>query len=390
MAADSSSDGGLRSVVDKSPRSGQGRIAALSSQVATTVLLDGTITFTHNLKGTIMKTRFLLFWGTLIAAVPLVLMLGGCGGEQKLPPVPVGETEEYRDPVIGFHIQVPKGWIRNVEVGRARFYNAIEVDKKFLDPTGVAPLGVEVAIDVTKTPEPMERIKEIKGELKSMNFQLGAEEPVTIGEMNGTKITFTGNYGNKNIVRGYHIWLSGDSVAYDLSFSGFGGHDEAYAAVFDAMLKSFEPGKPKDKEADVSLPSESFTPGETKYFTYVYPENFNFTNPPKGSFEFSQELRGYRQDCSVRFDVFGAKGLSVEKAFEQNKGKYRAKSTGKATIGGLPALYVAYSPAAQVESRAYFMVKDDKVYRVTTNWYKPQEEAYMAAYQKMLGSVKFK
>jgi hypothetical protein len=337
-----------------------------------------------------MKTRFLLFWGTLITVVLLPLVLGGCGGEQKPPPVPVGEMEQYRDPVIGFHIDVPKDWIRNVEVGRARFYNAIEVDKKFLDPTGVAPIGVEVAVDAIKTSEPAEHVKEMKGELKSMNFQLGAEEPVTIGGMTGTKVTFMGNYGKKNIVRGYHIWLTDDSLAYDLSFSGFGGYEEAYAAVFDAMLKSFEPGKPKEKEADITLPSETFTEGQTQYFTYEYPENFNFSNPPKGSFEFSQELRGYRQDCSVRFDVFGAKGLSVEKVFEQNKGKYRVKSTGKVSIGGLPALYVAYSPAAHVESRAYFVVKDDKVYRFTTNWYKPQEDAYTHAYQQLLLSVKFK
>ncbi len=337
-----------------------------------------------------MKTRFLLFWGTLLPVIAVVLLLGGCGGERKIPPVPVGEMEEYRDPVIGFHIEVPKDWIRNVEVGRARFYNAIEVDKKFLDPTGVAPLGVEVAIDAMKTPYPVDSVKEIKSGLKAMNFQLGPDEPVTVGGMNGTRVNYTGNYGKKNIVRGYHIWLTGDSLLYDLTFSGFGGYEEAYAAVFDAMLKSFEPGKPKEKEADISLPSETFSAGETQYFTYEYPENFNFTNPSKGSFEFSQELRGYRQDCSVRFDVFGAKGLTVEKVFDQNKGKYRAKSTGKATIGGLPALYVAYSPAAQVESRAYFVVRNDKVFRLTTNWYKPQEDAYAAAYQKLLGSVKFK
>jgi len=336
-----------------------------------------------------MKTRF-LSWGVFITALPVVLLLASCGGEQKPAPVAVGEMEDYRDPVIGFHVGVPKGWIRNVEVGRARFYNAIEVDKKYLDPTGVAPLGVEVAIDAIKTPEPADRVKQIRDEIKAMNFQLGPEEAVTIGGLSGSKITYSGNYGKKNIVRGYHIWLVGDSIAYDLNFSGFGGNEGAYAAVFDTMLKSFEPGRPREKEADISLPSENFMPGDTKFFSYEYPENFNFTNPPKGSFEFSQELRGYRQDCSIRFDVFGAKGLNVEKVFDQNKGKYRAKSTGKLTIGGQPAMYVAYSPAAQVESRAYFVVKNDKAFRFTTNWYKPQEEAYGVAYQKVLNSVKFK
>ena len=68
----------------------------------------------------------------------------------------------------------------------------------------------------------------------------------------------------------------------------------------------------------------------------------------------------------------------------------KARSTGKGTIGGEPALYVSYSPRAQVESRAYFAVKNDRVYRVTLNWYKPQEVEYTAAYDKVLASIKLK
>lgn len=338
-----------------------------------------------------MKMRFLLLSGTIAGLLPLVLGMIGCGGEQKLAPVPVGKMEEYRDPVIGFHLMIPEGWIKNAEVARARFYNAPDVDKKFLDPTGVAPLGVEVAVDAIKTPEPAEKIKEIRNGLKAANFQLGPDEAITLGELSGTKVAFSGSYGKKNIVRGHHIWLTGDSIAYDLTFSGFGGHYEAHAAVIDAITKSFVPGKPGEKAADVTLPSELMAKGDTKFFAYEYPENFNFTNPPKGTFELSQELRGYRQDCSIRFDVFGAKGLTLEKVFDQNKGKYKGqKGTGKTTVGGEQALYVSYSLMPQVESRAYFVVKNDKVYRITTNWFRPQQEAYNAAYGKVLNSIKFK
>jgi hypothetical protein len=274
-------------------------------------------------------------------------------------------------------------------VGRARFYNAADVDKKFLDPTGPDPFGVEVSVDAKKVTDIAGALKQIRDDLAQAGT-LGQEEPVTVGDIKATKISFKANYGGKNILTGHHVLFAADSTVYDLGFAGFGDYYNAYAAVFDAGLKSFQPAKAAVKGRDETLPSETYTSGDTKYFTYQYPENFNFSNPPKGTFEFSLELRGYRQDCSIRFDVFDAKKLTVEKVFDQNKGKYKARGTGKATIGGENALYLSYAAAPQVDSRAYFTVHNDKVYRVTTNWYKPQEKEYVAAFEKMIASIKFK
>jgi len=338
-----------------------------------------------------MKKRILPLFGTLLlGAWPLVLLLSGCGREQKAAMVAVGEMEEYRDPAIGFHLLIPKGWIRNAEVGRARFYNAPDVDKKFMEPTSAGALGVEIAVDAIKEPDPAARIKLTRDEMKASNFQLGLDEPVTVGGLSGTKVSYSGSYGKKNIVKGHHVWLVGDSIAYDLGFAGFGGQYEAHAAVFDSVLKSFEPGKPKEKAADPTLPSEVMADGTTQFFTYTYPENFNFFNVPKGKNELVVELRGVRQDCGIHFDVFGAKGLTLEKVVDQNKGKNKPLATGKATIGGAPALFLTYSVTPQVERRFYFVKKDDKVLRVTLDWVKSQREAYLSAYDKVINSIKFK
>ena len=53
-----------------------------------------------------MKTTLKLLPGLYI-----LLLLGGCGGETKMEPVPVGEMVTYKDPAWGFQIQHPKGWI---------------------------------------------------------------------------------------------------------------------------------------------------------------------------------------------------------------------------------------------------------------------------------------
>lgn len=328
---------------------------------------------------------FLLALGTLIVS----LLTAGCGGERKVAPVAVGEMTEYRDPGIGFRIQYLKGWVPNTEVGRARFYNAADVDKKFLDPTGPDPSGVEISVDAKKAADVAGALKQIRDDLAQAGT-LGQEEQVTVAGVQGAKIPFKANYGGNNILTGHHILFAADSIVYDLGFAGFGDYYNAYAAVFDASLKSFQPQKPAVKGRDETLPSETYTSGDTKYFTYQYPENFNFSTPAKSAFEFSLELRGYRQDCSIRFDVFDAKKLTVEKVFEQNKGKYKSRGTGKANIGGESALYVSYAATPQVDSRAYFAVHNDKVYRITTNWFKSQEKEYIAAFEKMITSIKFK
>ncbi len=318
------------------------------------------------------------------------ILITGCAGEKKMEPVAVGEMVQYKDPGIGFAISHPAGWVQNTQVGQALFYNAQGVEQKFRVPTDAGPTGVEVSVRVTKTADPIGTAANLKSEWSQTGVQLGQEQQMRVNEATGTKVPFTANYGERSIIHSHHVFLMGDSALYDLGFSGFGAHYEANATVFDAILTSFQMPKPKEKGRDETLPSASYVDFDAKAFTFTHPENFNSTNPPKGQNEMVIELQGYRRDCSVRFDVFGAQGLTLDKVFEQNKGKYRSTTTGKATIGGENAMSVSYSPTREVDSRAYFVVKNDKVYRITTNWYKPQAAAYTAAYETLINSIKFK
>ena len=53
-------------------------------------------------------------------------------------------------------------------------------------------------------------------------------------------------------------------------------------------------------------------------------------------------------------------------------------------------IYLNYSVAANIGSRAYFVVKGDKVYRLSLNWFKPQEADYISVFEKMAASLKVK
>src|SRR6202008_3165306 len=82
------------------------------------------------------------------------------------------------------------------------------------------------------------------------------------------------------------------------------------------------------------------------FFTMQYPDNLEFVQVPKGNNDFAMEMRADRRDCSIHIDVFGAKGLTVEKVWDQNKGRYKSKGTGNATIDGNKAFWVDYTPMA--------------------------------------------
>jgi hypothetical protein len=244
-------------------------------------------------------------------------------------------------------------------------------------------------VQLTKTERPSIQVDSIVSQMKAAGYQVGGPQQLTVAEKPAERYTYSGRFA-AGVQSGEHVYIALDTVLYDLWFAGYGDLTKAYQDVFAASMKSFQLPRAAVKGADQTLPSDLYTAGENKYFSYTYPENFEFGNPPRGTFEASIELHGYRQDCAIRFDVFDAKGQAVEKVFDQNKGKYRAQGTGKATVGGAPAMYVAYSPTKDVTSRAYFLVNKGKAFRITLNMYRPQEKEYLAAFEKILESIRWK
>lgn len=321
----------------------------------------------------------------------LITLLIGCGGKKKTDPVPVGAMTEYRDPTLGYRLQYPADWRINGSAGRVLFFSAEGVDQRFLEPTGPFPDGVALILEITPTLAPDSLWTAQVADLTKQGFIVEKPFPVTVAGKQAHQVNYTGHYTAQIKEMGHHIYINLDTALYDLRFAGFSDLHDAYKAVFDAMTASFQLPKPAEKGRDQTLPSDAMSDYSTQFFSFQYPDNYNFTNPPRGANDLVVEMRGPNLSTSIRFDVFGAKGLTAQKVFNQNRSRFPGNAvTGKATVNGQEAMTLTYSPTGQVERRIYYIVKNDKVLRITLDWVKTQRQDYLATYDKVIGSIKFK
>ena len=328
----------------------------------------------------------------VLIAICFLLFLGAAGCEKKTEPVPVGEMNEYRDPGYGFKIHYPKEWKQLGTTGKAVFAKSQEVLNRLQDPRSGEP-GAAVTVEVIRYqgrafPDILQTAKD---EMKQSNFQLSPDQPVTVAGRQASQVPYQIQATTKTNIYGHQIFVPGDTCVYKLDFEGYGEQYQTHAAVFNAMLSSFEIPVVVAKKPDVWQASANLeTLDAPPYFTMQYPDDLVIAPTTKGDKDYVKELRADRLDCSIHIDVFGAKGLTVDKVWAQNKGKYKSKTSGETTIGGAKAFWVDYSTRKDISSRAYFVVKNDKVIRVTLNWYTPQKDIYFPEFEKCVKSIKLK
>jgi hypothetical protein len=330
----------------------------------------------------------------MLTTLFISLLVIGCG-KKKVDVKLVPELTQYKDPLYSFEVSYPKDWSKNNEIGTVRYYPEQSSMNRFADPlSGAGQGGVQIKLSCYKSGETLEKIaKDYKDTARAELRKIDLEEKVKVDNQDGIKISLTSNYGKENVQKSYRIFVVTDSLVTYIDCAAFNTDWDAYGQIFDAVVKSVKIGKMPTAGAVSNIiekPSDKFDNYSTSFFTISYPDNFNFNSPPKGKNEFSVELKGQRLDCTVRFDVFPAKGLTVEKVVNQNKAAYKAASSTPVTIDGVSAQYMNYTQQKNVTSRAYFVVKNDKVIRITLNWYTPENDTYKPIFERVIGSMKLK
>lgn len=326
----------------------------------------------------------------LIIFAASALLLAGCGRQKRET---IAEWESYRDPYFKCTFSYPKGWAASTEAGRVTIYSSPDGAQKFFDPTSKSPDASQIIVAYEKSAAPSldAILNSYTEELKSSGFSIDATNTKTVSGVPAFEVTYKGVFENGAKMTATRLLTFRDSTMFYASYSGFNDFYDRYRTVYDTLAATFHLPEPKvvQKDVDPALPSKEFQTFSNKILEISHPANFEAEFPaPKGEITFSMELKGYRADCTIRIDAFPAKGLTAEKVFEQNSKFYKKTAQGQTTIDGAKALYLDYVPTKGIESRVYFLVKNNTVYRVITNYYQPLKKDFAPVFQKTVASLK--
>jgi hypothetical protein len=322
-----------------------------------------------------------------------VLLLIGCS--KKPTAANITGWEHFQDPYFKVHFTIPQGWQKVTEGTKVGFYTSQDALQKFYDPTakeGKDGAQLSVKYEKLDTLKPLETyMDDLKNDLTASGYSVQAVEPSKIEDAPASRITYSGRFDEKNKVSVIRTLAIKDSMLYTVSYEAFNDFFEPYQVVVDSFLASVELPKPKAVPANPAVPSSEFETFSNSILDISYPNNFETVSPPpSGEVQFMLQVQGYRKDSNMLIDVRPAKKLTVDKVVEQNAKFFKPTSRGETKIDGLKALYLNYSPAKEIESRVYFVVKEDKVYRVILNYYQPARKDFLPAFEKAVASIRIK
>lgn len=330
-----------------------------------------------------------------LLGIALVIVVGFTSCSKKEPLPPITEWEKNQDPYFKVQFDYPRGWFKGGESGRMTFTSSEAAATKFSDPTSrEAPDGAQVMLSYEKmdSVKALEAyVEEERNELSTSGYNLKPIEQVTFDGMPALKFGYAGRVTEKTVLEAIRVVTLKDSVLYKATFWAFNDYFAPWTAVIDTLVATAVLPRAKAAKVDESIPSTTYETLSNDVLSVSYPNNFNPTMPtPKGEVTFMLMLGGYRNDSNILIDVRPAKKLTVEKVVEQNTKYYKPTSTGSTTIDGLKAPYLDYSMSKSVASRVYFVVKNDKIYRIIFNYFEPAKKDFLPAFEKSVASIRIK
>jgi hypothetical protein len=344
----------------------------------------------------------------VLLAVVIAGSLSSCKKKAELPNV--AEWDTFQDPINGLEVQYPKGWLLNTDPKRTKVYSSQIVADKFYEVYSQGSCtvneeqgGVEIEISSEKFKDVNAGALEAYKAVILKNYSalnLTGEQPASFGKENGLKFTYKVKVGKETTLQGEKIIVAHDSAFYTVSISGFNDYFDVYKPLFDKILESIKLPKPKISYKDpnaAALPSAEVSTFSNDFVEFAHPYNFEVTMPKekKGGSLHTLHLEGLRKDCTFDLDIFPTKtdkgDVKFEKFVEDNKVKFKPRSTISDKIGGVNAVVIAAAPPAKdIERSVYFATKGDKIYQVVVTWYKPLTNDFKPAFDKVVASLKLK
>lgn len=324
----------------------------------------------------------------------IVILIFAC---TKKPAAPtITGWEKYEDPYVNIGFKYPQNWTLVPEGSRFTIVSSPEVMNRFYDYSqkGVDGARIVVYSEKMDTLQTLAQyIEQVKTDMTAAGFDLKGTDSTKLGKLNGIRIHCGGFIDKDNRIESIQVAAVQDSNRYTVKYEAFNDLYEPYKSVLDSVLTSLKLPRSKtiEKGVDPSIPSTEYEKFDNDRLAISYPDNFDINFPPaKAPSEFAMDLKGYRQDCFIHIDIIPAKGLAPEKVVEQNAKYFKETSRGSTTIDGIKTTYLNYSPVKNIQSRVYFLVKNDKIYRIIINYVSSMKSVFLPPFEKTIASFKAK
>lgn len=334
----------------------------------------------------------------IATALVCLLVVSGCA--HKASPVPIEGLKLVKDDLRLFEIKIPTNWYTQqrkgdlvvATTGRA-------IGSRFMS-FGKGEGGAKVELRVipidSTNPSLDTMIKRSKVEFEDGldRYQLSQ---ATLGGKPAKKLAVKFDQADGEFQLETYF-AENDSLVTIVTIAAFGKTYEDYQKEFSEILASVKIAQRPVvvAKSDTATPTGPEPPSETMRsynapdFSIEIPENFEGKKGQSSGLS-SMSFLGSRFDCTIQVDVFDAsKQNDLNKIVDQNKGRYQGASPSGTTVNGQKAYYFNYNPAANVAARAYFTVKGNKMFRITLNWFKPEQSVYLPIFERSIGTVKLK
>jgi hypothetical protein len=322
----------------------------------------------------------------------VALVLWGCEKKVKVPQIT--EWAQFQDPFFRVTFTYPKGWHVVVEPNKVIVYSSQEAMEKFFDPTSSGKAGAQVI--VTSERDSLANLEKYvnsyESDKKAEGFEIKSKQHVAVDSLDAIELQYSGRFDEKTTLTAARTFMLKDSMMYYVHYGAYNELFEPYKVVYDSVLASLVLPKPRvfAKNVDPSLPVEDLDKFSNDVLELTYPANFSPSlKQPGKDIQFAMELKGYRQDCFINIDVRPAKGLTLDKVVEQNTKNIKA-SKQSTTVGGEKAVFINETPVKNIDRRTYFIVKNDKFYRIILTYYSPMKKEFLPAFEKAVASIRLK
>jgi hypothetical protein len=338
-----------------------------------------------------MNKKIIFFLFMAFAIVP------GC---KKNSTADIKEWAQFQDQFFKVTFNYPKDWVVVPESKKVVISSSAEAAEKFFDHDPRKADGIQIVIESMRNDSVQDYtkyIQDLKTNKTAEGFAVKEIEDASIEGLSAKKVTYSGAYDEKTKISVICAATLKDSTIYTVQYLAFNNLFDPYKSVFDSIMSSLSLPKKIiiEKGVDPAIPIAQTERFSDNNLQLEYPANFAPADMPKkgdviAAVRFMGNTKVSRNDCTIDIDVRPAKKLSLEKVVEQNSKKINATSKGNEKIGDEKSVFFNETPQKSIERRTYFVVKNDKFFRVILTYYSPMKKDFLPAFEKVVASIRFK